>query len=50
LSERVESNGADLVAVGDHTVVVAPLKITDEVSLSLWLRMYGNRDYQFLGP
>jgi hypothetical protein len=49
LSERVESSGAELVAVGDRTVVVAPLKITDEVSLSLWLRIYGNGDYKFLG-
>jgi hypothetical protein len=49
LSERVESSGAELVAVGERTVVVTPLKIADEVSLSLWLRMYGNGDYKFLG-
>ena len=50
LSERAQSDGAELVTVGERTVVVVPLKITDEVSLSLWLRMYANRDYQFLGP
>jgi hypothetical protein len=50
LSERVVSDGAELVAAGDRTVAVIPLKITDEVSLSLWLRMYTNGDYLFLAP
>jgi hypothetical protein len=50
LSERVQPGEAELVTVGECTVVVVPLKISDEVSLSLWLRMYANRDYQFLAP
>lgn len=50
LSERAQSDGAELVTIGDRTVVVTPLKISDEPSLSLWLRMYTNRDYQFLAP
>jgi hypothetical protein len=48
LRERAKPGDAELVAVGDRTVVVAPLTISDEPSLSLWLRMYVNRDYLFL--
>ena len=49
LSERAEPGDAELVAANGRTIVVVPLQISDEPSLSLWLRMYANRDYAFLG-
>ncbi|MFN8537874.1 MAG: hypothetical protein U0232_10430 [Thermomicrobiales bacterium] len=48
LSERAAPDRAEVVTVGDRSVAVVSLKVLDEVSLSLWLRMYANRDYQFL--
>jgi hypothetical protein len=50
LSERVESDGAELVTMGERTVAVVPLTIADEASVSLWLRMYASNDYLFLRP
>ena len=50
LSERAAPDRAEVVTVGDRSVAVVSLKVLDEVSLSLWLRMYANRDYQFLAP
>lgn len=49
LSDRAAPGDAELLAINGRTVVVVPLKINDEPSLSLWLRMYANRDYAFLG-
>ena len=49
LSDRAAPGEAELLAINGRTVVVVPLKISDEPSLSLWLRMYANRDYAFLG-